>query len=157
MILCYFPDDDEIYGEKATRKFEFQIQVNRILQIFDEMIKKIETLLCMQELVKDKKLMKRYFSDEDTADLTKYCSMKNLEVDFSEGIESENVSRLVQLILNSDINVHTDNYKDKISLQKKMFLSSIKELRNIIYSRLQLTAPKDFKKEQILHQVRTLN
>lgn len=117
------------------------------------MIKKIETLLCMQELVKDKQLMKKYFSDEDIADLTKYCSMKNLEVDFSEGIESENVARLVQLILNSDINVHTDNYKDKISLQKKMFLSSIKELRNIIYSRLQLTAPKDFKKEQILHQV----
>lgn len=34
-----------------------------------------------------------------------------------------------------------------------MFLSSIKELRNIIDLRLQLTAPKELKKEQILHQI----
>lgn len=34
-----------------------------------------------------------------------------------------------------------------------MFLSSIKELRNIIDLRLQLTAPKELKKEQILHQM----
>jgi hypothetical protein len=34
-----------------------------------------------------------------------------------------------------------------------MFFSSIKELRNIIDSRLQLTAPKELKKEQILHQM----
>lgn len=34
-----------------------------------------------------------------------------------------------------------------------MFMSSIKELRNIIDLRLQLTAPKELKKEQILHQM----
>ena len=34
-----------------------------------------------------------------------------------------------------------------------MFLSSIKELRNIIDLRLQTTAPKELKKEQILHQM----
>lgn len=36
-------DDEDIYGEKATRKFEFQIQVNRVLQIFDEMASDIFT------------------------------------------------------------------------------------------------------------------
>lgn len=34
-----------------------------------------------------------------------------------------------------------------------MFMTSIKELRNIIDLRLQLTAPKELKKEQILHQM----
>lgn len=34
-----------------------------------------------------------------------------------------------------------------------MFMSSIKELRNIIDLRLQLTAPKELRKEQILHQM----
>lgn len=34
-----------------------------------------------------------------------------------------------------------------------MFLSSIRELRNIIDLRLQLTAPKELKKEQILHNM----
>jgi hypothetical protein len=32
-------------------------------------------------------------------------------------------------------------------------LNNIKELRNIIYSRLQLIAPKELRKEQILHQM----
>lgn len=41
----------------------------------------------------------------------------------------------------------------QISIQKKIFLCSIKELRNIINTRLQLTAPKELKKEQILHQM----
>lgn len=34
-----------------------------------------------------------------------------------------------------------------------MFLTSIRELRNIIDLRLQLTAPKELKKEQILHNM----
>lgn len=34
-----------------------------------------------------------------------------------------------------------------------MFLSSIKELRSIINLRLQTTAPKELRKEQILHQM----
>lgn len=34
-----------------------------------------------------------------------------------------------------------------------MFLSSIKELRTIIDLRLQTTAPKELRKEQILHQM----
>lgn len=34
-----------------------------------------------------------------------------------------------------------------------MLFSSIKQLRNIIDLRLQLTAPKELKKEQILHQM----
>lgn len=164
-------DDDEIYGEKATRKFEFQIQVNRILQIFDEMIKKIQTLLCIQEFVKDRKLMETYFSDGDIESLVKYCSGPLIDDDLNDESMNENVSRLIQLILNSNLHLHADGYKDnvkltlptwfltqlkfssfpQISLQKKMFLSSIKELRNIIDLRLQLTAPKELKKEQILH------
>ncbi|CRL03086.1 CLUMA_CG016753, isoform A [Clunio marinus] len=146
-------DDDEIYGEKATRKFEFQIQVNRILQIFDEMIEKIETLLCIQEFVKDRKLMEKYFNDSDINNLTKYCSGKDLEVDMNDEKESEKISQLIQSLLNSDLHKHVDSYKNNISLQKKMLFSSIKELRNIIDLRLQLTAPKELKKEQILHQM----
>lgn len=163
-------DDDEIYGEKATRKFEFQIQVNRVLQIFDEMVMKIETLLCIQEFVKDRKLIEMIFPDEqDFANVMKY-SGKLLDIDLSDDGERENVSLVIQTLLGSDLHLHVDDYKEnvrislineksistflpKISLQKKIFLSSIKELRNIINSRLQLTAAKELKKEQVLHQM----
>lgn len=106
-------DDDEIYGEKATRKFEFQIQVSRILQIFDEMVKKIETLLCIQEFVKDRKLMEKYFSDEDINHLTKYCSGADGGF-YDEDNENENVTRLIQLLLTSDLYLHVDQYKDNV-------------------------------------------
>lgn len=107
-------DDDEIYGEKATRKFEFQIQVNRILQIFDEMIKKIETLLCIQEFVKDRKLMDRYFTESDINFLAKYCSLKNLDFEISDGGGNCNISRLIQLLLSSELHLHVNSYKDNV-------------------------------------------
>lgn len=115
--ICFslVSDDDEIYGEKATRKFEFQIQVNRILQIFDEMIEKIETLSCIQEFVKDRKLMEKYFAPEDIDSLKKYCSTKLLDAEFRSDAENENISRLIQLLLSSDLNFHVDSYKDNVN------------------------------------------
>ncbi|CAG9799302.1 unnamed protein product [Chironomus riparius] len=146
-------DEGDARSEKAIRNFEFQIQVSRVLQIFDEMIKKIKTLLCIQEFIKDRELMRKYFKDEDIEDLKRYCSSHTYESDLNNLIEERNVNRLIQMLLSTNLHLHTDQYKDNISLQKKLFLSSIKELRNIIYSRLQLTAPKELKKEQILHQM----
>lgn len=84
--------------------------MNRILQIFDEMIKKIETLLCIQEFIKDRQLMAKYFSDDDIYDLTKYLSAKDL----SDETESERISQLIQLLLNSELHLHVDNYKDNV-------------------------------------------
>lgn len=108
-------DDDEIYGEKATRKFEFQIQVSRILQIFDEMIKKIETLLCVQEFVKDRKLMEKYFSDDDINYLKKCCTESLMDSDLRDDEENENISRMIQLLLTSDLHLHVDKYKNNVS------------------------------------------
>lgn len=110
--IIFIPDDDEIYGEKATRKFEFQIQVNRILQIFDEMIVKIETLLCIQSFIKDRFLMEKYFSVEDIRSLEKYCNMR-IMCDNDE-LENENVSRLIRLLLNSDLNFHVASHKESV-------------------------------------------
>jgi hypothetical protein len=107
-------DDDEIYGEKATRKFEFQIQVNRILQIFDEMVKKIETLLCIQEFVKDRTLMEKYFNDDDINYLVKYCSGTLMDADLRDEEENENISRMIQLLLSSDLHLHVEQYKDNV-------------------------------------------
>jgi hypothetical protein len=121
MIFRPTADDDEIYGEKATRKFEFQIQVNRILQIFDEMIKKIETLLCIQEFVKDKDLMEKYFKESDVVYLTKYCSGRFDAIEDDD----ENVSRLIQLLLSSDLYLHAEQYCDNVRYFKPPSHSNI--------------------------------
>lgn len=85
------------------------------------MIKKIETLLCVQEFVKDQKLMEKYFSGDDIECMRKYCSRKLMDVDLNDSDEKENVSRVIQLLLNSDLHLHVNAYKDnvrsKISLQ----------------------------------------
>ncbi|KAG5677299.1 hypothetical protein PVAND_007068 [Polypedilum vanderplanki] len=146
-------EDEDFQSDKALRNFEFQIQVNRILQIFDELVKKIEVILCLPEFIKDHELMKKFFSEEDINQLTLYCKNRNFEINTNDPKEEEKVNRLIQTLLSSELHLYSENYKDNISLQKIIFLSSIKELRNIINSRLQLTAPKELKREQILHQI----
>lgn len=109
-------DDGEIYGEKATRKFEFQIQVSRILQIFDEMIKRIETLFCIQAIAKDEALMKRHFHDDDIQVLKDLLMVKNEEdLKLNEERENDKISNIIQLILNSSLYLHTDKYKQNVS------------------------------------------
>lgn len=85
------------------------------MQIFDEMIKNIETLLCIQEFVKDRELMEKHFCVNDIEDLCKYCSMKTPELDsLNIDCEEKSFSRLIQLILNSELHLYTENYKDNV-------------------------------------------
>lgn len=78
------------------------------------MIIKIETLLCIQEFVKDRKLMATYFTDADITGLMKHCSSKTLDVDLNDENENKNISRLIQLLLSSDLHLHVENYKDNV-------------------------------------------
>lgn len=96
------------------RNFEFQIQVNRVLQIFDEMIKKIETLLCIQEFVKDKELMRKYFNEEDLNDLSLYCSFQSAHMDLDDPKVVENVNRLIQALLSTDLHKYSKDYVENV-------------------------------------------
>lgn len=96
------------------RNFEFQIQVNRILQIFDEMIRRIETLLCIQEFIKDHKLMGIYFPDDDIEDFKRYCSGYTPNMDLNDPDESDNVFRLIQMLLNTDLHSHSEPFKHNV-------------------------------------------
>lgn len=89
--------------------------MNRILQIFDEMIKKIETLLCIQEFVKGRKLMEAYFNDDDIKGLMGYCSSESLDMDLNDKTENKNINRLIQLLLTSDLHTHVESYQDNVN------------------------------------------
>lgn len=106
--------DDDYRSERAMRNFEFQIQVNRVLQIFDEMVKKIETLLCVQEFVKDHALMEKYFNESDIEDLSKYCSSYGADMDLDDPEEAENVSKLIRLLLNTDLHKYSEKYSGEV-------------------------------------------
>lgn len=108
--------DDDFRSEKAMRNFEFQIQVNRVLQIFDEMIKKIETLLCVQEFVKDQDLMQKYFNESDMEDLSRYCSRHRADIDLDDAKDAANVSRLIQALLSTDLHKYSENYVDNVRI-----------------------------------------
>jgi uncharacterized protein (DUF927 family) len=85
------------------------------------MIKKIETLSCIQEFVKDETLMEQYFSANDIASLKKHCSGNLVYVDSSDEIETDKVSRLIQLLLNSNLHLHVESYKDKVGRDAETF------------------------------------
>ena len=84
-------------------------------QIFDEMIKKINTLLCIQEFIKDRELMQKYFQDEDIEHLKRYCSSYTYESDLNDLVEDINVNRLIQMLLSTNLHLHSDQYKDNVS------------------------------------------
>lgn len=79
------------------------------------MIKKIETLLCIQEFIKDRKLMQKYFKDEDIEDLKRYCSSHAYDSDMNDLTEERNINRLIQMLLSTDLHLHSDQYKDNVS------------------------------------------
>lgn len=87
--------------------------MNRILQIFDEMIEKIETLLCIQIFLKNRSLLEENFTTEDISSLEKYCSMKKIpEEDLDD--TKENVTRLIRLLLNSNLSLHVESHKENV-------------------------------------------
>lgn len=99
------------------RNFEFQIQVDRVLQIFDEMVMKIETLLCVQEFVKDRALMEKYFNERDIEDLSKYCSAYSADMDLDDPEEAKNVNRLIQLLLSTDLHKYSEKYSNDVKIK----------------------------------------
>lgn len=58
--------------------------------------------------------MEKYFSDGDIDSLLKYCPGTLLENELKDENTKENVSRLIQLLLNSDLHLHVDDYKDNV-------------------------------------------
>ena len=79
------------------------------------MIKKINTLLCIQEFIKDRELMQKYFQDEDIEHLKRYCSSYTYESDLNDLVEDINVNRLIQMLLSTNLHLHSDQYKDNVS------------------------------------------
>ena len=81
------------------------------------MIKRIETLFCIQAIAKDENLMKKHFHDNDVRVLTDLLMVKNEEdLKLDEEKENDKISNIIQLILNSSLYLHTDNYKQNVSL-----------------------------------------
>lgn len=100
----------EIYGEKAIRNLEFQIQTKRILQIFDEMITKLEILLCLQEMLKQDEIMMQQFSADDLDAFRRVAT-----ADAESLVIDESTKHLIRVLLNSNnMQVHVDHIKDNV-------------------------------------------
>lgn len=102
----------EIYGEKAIRNLEFQIQTKRILQIFDEMITKLEILLCLQEMLKQDEIMMQQFSADDLDAFRRVAT-----ADAESLVIDDSTKQLIRVLLNSNnMQVHVDHIKDNVRI-----------------------------------------
>lgn len=58
--------------------------------------------------------MEKYFNQKDITTIEKYCSGKSQDEDFGDPIENENVIRVIQLVLSSELYLSVDNYKNNV-------------------------------------------
>jgi hypothetical protein len=92
------------------------------------MVMKIETLLCVQEFVKDRALMEKYFNERDIEDLSKYCSAYS-DMDLDDPKEAENVARLIQLLLSTDLHKYSEKYSDDVRCCEIFFKFGAKKFK----------------------------
>lgn len=80
------------------------------MQIFDEMIAKIEILLCFHEMLKQDELMLQFFSQIDLESIRRVSS-----ADADSLVIDDNTKRLIRVLLNANnMQVHVDHIKDNV-------------------------------------------
>lgn len=155
-LIKQFQDETQLTDISKNSKEidEFYIQINRILQILDSSIKKIEISFCLPMMILNKEMMwknltvdqrskvytvcKKYFSEQQKID----------EIDFDVEL-----SDILHICFGSDLLGELPKYVDCISSSGKRFISNMKELRRIVKFKLNLIAPKEMGKEKVLHKI----
>lgn len=90
------------------------------------MIKKIETLFCIQAIAKDEKLMRKHFHEDDIKILNDLLMVKNEEdLNLSDERENDKIYNIIQLILNSSLYLHTDKYKQNVCFKVSVSMTKI--------------------------------
>lgn len=101
------------------QQVEYKIQKNRILQIFDNLIKCMGLVFCLPEMVRNQDLMTAYFDYHEKEEVTMFCHV--LMDDFlgvlHDGMSSHSLqlSSVFEKIMKSDLKNEVPEYIDYVS------------------------------------------
>ncbi|XP_038114273.1 dynein regulatory complex protein 9 isoform X2 [Culex quinquefasciatus] len=163
-IMAYGEGEHDSYDPESLQKVEFNIQINRVTLILQEMSETLEVLFCLPVIVRDQELMDKYFDagEQDVLRLLcKYMKTKddtggsvpevvNLE-DFQ--FHSTKFIELVEMVSNKELHKVIAGHLKNLPGVYRKFLSNIREFRKFTITKMKMTAQKDLAKEKILHRM----
>lgn len=133
---------------------EFYIQINRILQILDSSVKKIEISFCLPMMILNKEIMWKTLTVDERSKVYTVCKKYFSENKKIDEIEFDGeLSDVLHICFGSDLLEELPKYVGCISSSGKRFISNMKELRRIVKFKLNLIAPKEMGKEKVLHKI----
>ncbi|XP_053689191.1 median body protein [Sabethes cyaneus] len=163
-IMAYGEEEHDSFDPESLQKVEFNIQINRVTLILQEMLETLETLFCLPLICRDQQLMDTHFNADEQDILRVLCkyirskndddsvvpSVVNME-DFK--FPTTKFIELVEMVSNKDLhNSIAGNLKNLPGMYRK-FLSNIREFRKFTITKMKMTAQKELAKEKILHRM----
>lgn len=156
-LIQQFQDETQLTdGPRESLKEidEFHIQINRILQILDSSVKKIEISFCLPMMILNKEMMRKNLTVDERSKVYTVCKKYFTEHTKIDEIEFDGeLSDVLHICLESDLLEELPKFVDCISSSGKRFISNMKELRRIVEFKLYLIAPKEMGKEKVLHKI----
>lgn len=159
-LLQQFQDETQLRDGPNERKEnlkeidEFHIQINRILQILDSSIKKIEISFCLPMMILNKEMMWKNLTVDERSKVYTVCKKYFSEHKKTDEIEFDrDLSDVLHICFESGLLDELPKYVDCVSSSGKRFISSMREMRRIMRFKLNLIAPKEMGKEKVLHKV----
>lgn len=156
-LIQQFQDETQLTDgprENLKEIDEFHIQINRILQVLDSSIKKIEISFCLPMMILNKELIWKSLTVDERSKVYTVCKKYFTEHTKVDEIEFDGeLSDILHICFESDLLEELPKYVDCISSSGKRFISNMKELRRIVKFKLNLIAPKEIGKEKVLHKI----
>ncbi|XP_058830500.1 myosin-4 isoform X2 [Topomyia yanbarensis] len=162
-IMAYGEEEYDSYDPESQQKVEFNIQINRVTLILQEMAETLEVLFCLPVICRDQKLMQRYFNVSEQDTLRVLCKYNRSKDDGSAvptvvnmddfNFHSTKFSELVEMVSNKDLHKAVVGHVKNLPTIYRKFLSNMREFRKFTITKMKMTAQKDLAKEKILHRM----
>lgn len=119
-----FSTNDTDDTKQTIQQIEFKIQINRILQIFDNLIKCIGLIFCLPEMLKNQDLMTAFFDYHDKEEIMMFCqALMDGGIDDFVGMLHEGMSKssiklsnIFETLLKSDLKNEVPLYIEHVSM-----------------------------------------
>ncbi|XP_062562358.1 dynein regulatory complex protein 9-like [Armigeres subalbatus] len=161
-IMSYGEEEYDSYDPGSRQKVEFNIQINRVTLILQEMSETLEVLFSLPLICRSSELMDEHFNDEERDVLRLLCKyMRSKDgaggtspviANLSE-FPSTKFIELVEMVSNKNLHKAIAGQIRNLPGVYRKFLSNIREFRKFTIAKMKMTAQKDLAKEKILHRM----
>ncbi|EAT36493.1 AAEL011428-PA [Aedes aegypti] len=163
-IMSHGEEEYDSYDPESLQKVEFNIQINRVTLILQEMSDTLEVLFSLPLICRNEELLGKHFNGEEQDVLRLLCKYMRSDDD-GEGYVPEIVNladlqfpstkfiELVEMVSNKDLHKEISSHVKNLPKIYKKFLSNIREFRKFTITKMKMTAQKDLAKEKILHRM----